>query len=124
MKKVIVPILLTTLLVSISEFVRNQFLLQENWTKHYADMGQSFPAEPLNGAVWGIWSLVFALVIFVISKKYTLLQTFILSWVIGFVMMWLVIGNLGVLPYSILPIAIPLSLLEAGLAAWICKKFG
>jgi len=36
--------------------------------------------------------------------------------------MWLVIGNLGVLPWGILPVAIPLSLLEAFLAAFIIKK--
>jgi hypothetical protein len=40
----------------------------------------------------------------------------------GFVMMWLVIGNLGVLPYGLLFIAVPLSLLEAFLAAFIIVK--
>jgi len=37
-------------------------------------------------------------------------------------MMWLVIGNLQVLPYGILPVAVPLSLLEVFLAVWIVKK--
>lgn len=36
--------------------------------------------------------------------------------------MWLVIGNLGVLPFGILPIAIPLSLFEAFLATYIIFK--
>jgi hypothetical protein len=36
--------------------------------------------------------------------------------------MWLVCGNLGVLPFGILPHAVPLSLLEAFLAAIICVK--
>jgi hypothetical protein len=36
--------------------------------------------------------------------------------------MWVVIANLGVLPYGIMPLAIPLSLLEAYVAALIVKK--
>jgi hypothetical protein len=33
--------------------------------------------------------------------------------------MWLVIGNLGVLPWGILPMAVPLSMLEAYVASFI-----
>jgi hypothetical protein len=36
--------------------------------------------------------------------------------------MWLVTWNLGVLPLSILPIAVPLSLLETFVAALICRR--
>jgi hypothetical protein len=36
--------------------------------------------------------------------------------------MWLVVGNLGVLPFGLLLLAIPLSLLEAFLAALIIRK--
>jgi hypothetical protein len=45
-----------------------------------------------------------------------------LSWFVGFVLMWVVIGNMGVLPKGLLYIAIPLSLLEAFLASFIIKK--
>jgi hypothetical protein len=36
--------------------------------------------------------------------------------------MWLVIGNLNILPFKILPFAIPLSLLEAFVASLIIFK--
>jgi hypothetical protein len=122
MKKTILPILIATIWISISEFVRNTFLLHEYWTKHYQHNGMTFPELPINGAVWGIWSLCFAFSIFIFSKKYTLVQTTFLSWFVGFVFMWLVIGNLGVLPFGILPIAVPLSLIEAFFAAYIIFK--
>ncbi len=124
MKKVILPILLATIWISISEFVRNTFLLHTYWTEHYQSLGLTFPELPINGAVWGIWSLCFAIAIFIFSKKYTLFQTTFLSWFVGFVFMWLVVGNLGVLPFRILLFAIPLSLLEAFVASWLVKKFG
>ncbi len=121
-KKTVLPILIATIWISVSEFVRNSFLLHHFWTEHYETLGLTFPEQPINGAVWGIWSLCFAIAIYIFSKKYTLLQTAILSWFIGFVFMWLVVGNLGVLPFGILLFAIPLSLLEAFVATYIIFK--
>jgi len=123
MKKTILPIVVATLWISLSEFVRNEFILKSYWTAHYEKLGMVFPSEPINGAIWGIWSLCFAIAIYFISKKFNLLQTTFLAWFIGFVLMWLVIGNMSVLPYGILPFAIPLSLLEAFVAAWIFNRF-
>jgi hypothetical protein len=122
LKSTILPILLATVWISISEFARNQFIVQSFWTSHYQSLGLTFPSQPVNGAVWGIWSLLFAVAIFVFSKKFTLAQTTFISWFVGFVLMWIVIGNLGVLPYGLLPYAIPLSLFESFVAAWIIKK--
>jgi hypothetical protein len=119
MKKTVLPILLATIWISISEFVRNEFIVKSYWTNHYEKLGLVFPSEPINGAVWGIWSLCFAIAIFLIAKKFTLLQTTLLSWFVGFVLMWIVIWNMNVLPIGILLFAVPLSLLEAFLASLI-----
>ncbi len=122
LKNTLLPILLAAIWISISEFVRNELLLKSFWVEHYKDLGLIFPAEPINGAVWGLWSLLFAIVIFIINKKFSLIQTILLSWFVGFVLMWVVIGNLNILPFGILVYAIPLSLLEAFVAAWIIKR--
>jgi len=108
-KKTILPVFLATIWISISEFARNEFLLKSFWTKHYQDLGRDFPSAPINGAAWGIWSLFFAVAIFIIAKKFSVLQTTFLSWFLAFVMMWVVVGNLGVLPYGLLLYAIPLT---------------
>ena len=123
LRNIILPVLLATIWISISEFVRNQLLFKSYWVEHYQAMGLTFPAEPINGAMWGVWSLLFAIVIFILAKKFTFWETTFFSWVIGFVLMWVVIGNLGVLPYGLLVYAVPLSLLEAFLAVWIIKQF-
>ena len=70
----------------------------------------------------GVWSLCLAIAIFVIAKKFSLMQTTLLAWFVGFVLMWLVIWNLNVLPVTILVFAVPLSLLEVFLASFIIKK--
>lgn len=122
LKRAALSILLTTVWISISEVLRNSFLVHDAWLAHYQNLGLTFPEQPVNGAVWGIWSLVFAIMIYVLHQKFTFWQTVLLSWIIGFAMMWLVIGNLGVLPFAILPYAVPLSVLEVFVAALIIKK--
>lgn len=121
-RKTFLPIILATIWISISEFVRNELLLKSYWTEHYQNMGLVFPSEPINGAVWGLWSFLFAIAIYLIAKKFSLLQTTFLSWFVAFVLMWVVTGNMGVLPYGILYFAVPLSVLEAFLATFIFKK--
>jgi hypothetical protein len=121
-KNSILPVLLATIWISLSEFLRNEFILKSFWTDYYEKMGLIFPSEPINGAVWGIWSLCFAIAIFIISKKFSLWQTTFIAWWVGFVLMWLVTGNMDVLPFRILPFAVPLSLLEAFVASLIVFK--
>lgn len=121
LRKTILPVFLAAIWISFSEFLRNQFLLNELWTEHYKALGLVFPAEPVNDAVWGLWSLVFAVVILILSRKFSLTETTFIAWLTGFVLMWIVTGNLGVLPYGILVYAIPLSLLESFVAAWIIR---
>ncbi len=121
-RKTILPILLATIWISLSEFFRNEILLKAYWQEHYADMDLVFPAEPINGAIWGVWSLLFAVGIFLLQKKFNVLQTTFLSWFFGFVLMWVVVGNLGVLPHGILLTAVPLSILEAFVATLILKR--
>jgi hypothetical protein len=122
LRKTVLPVFLATVWISVSEFMRNQVLFQSYWVSHYQKLGLAFPSAPINGALWGFWSLCFAVAVFIIAKKFTLLQTFLLSWFVGFVLMWITIGNLGVLPLTLLWFAVPLSLLEAFIAAWIVKK--
>lgn len=125
MKRVInvgFAILLASMWISFSEFVRNEWLFKNLWENYYQSMGLTFPSEPLNGLVWGIWSVFMAIFIFIISRKFSLLSATFLSWFACFVLMWLVVGNLGVLPLKLLYYAIPLSLLEVFVATLIIRR--
>ncbi len=124
MVKPALSIILATAWISASEFIRNELLFKSYWVEHYGTLGVTFPSEPVNGAIWGLWSLLFAIVIYLIAKKFSLIQTFLISWLAGFVLMWVVIGNMGVLPFGLLYFAVPLSLLEAFIASFIVKKLG
>lgn len=121
-KNKILPIFSATIVISLSEFFRNEILFKSIWLNHYNQLGITFPSEPINGAVWGICSLGLAFAIFYLSNHLKIKQTFIFSWLVGFVLMWIVIWNLSVLPIGILLYAIPLSILETFLATWVVYK--
>ncbi|MCB0670213.1 MAG: hypothetical protein KDC80_30510 [Saprospiraceae bacterium] len=123
MKKKVIPVLLATVWISLSEFFRNEVLVKSYWIDHYQTLGLVFPSEPVNGLVWGLWSLLFASGIYILYQRFSLWETTFLSWLFGFVLMWVVAGNLGVLPEGLLYIAVPLSILEAFVATYIISRF-
>lgn len=117
-----IVIFLAGIWINASEFFRNQVLLNDNWIEHFQSLGMTFSSGPLNAAVWAIWGFLFAATIYFLSRRFTLIETTLLSWVMAFLMMWLVTWNLNVLPLSILVYAFPLSLLECFIGAYICDR--
>jgi hypothetical protein len=118
----VLVVLLASVWVNLCEFVRNQFLMASRWQEHYRAMGLRFPSAPVNGALWIVWGFLLAGAVFALSRRFGLWQTLVLAWAMAFVMMWVAIGNLAVLPLGILPVAIPFSLVEVLGAAFICRK--
>lgn len=121
-KKTILPIFLVGLWINISETIRWLFLIKAYWIEHYQNLNLILPDEPVNGITWMIWGFLYASMMFILSKKFNILQTALLSWFIAFVLMWIVVWNIGVLPTGMLWINAPLSFIEAYIAAFIYKR--
>lgn len=115
-------VMLTGLWVNASEFFRNEILVKNDWVSHFQALGMTFPSQPLNGMVWVMWGFLFALAIHAVSRKFDLVQTTLICWLMAFVLMWVVAWNLNVLPVAILAYAVPLSLLESFVGAYICAS--
>ena len=107
-----------------SEFLRNEVILKTRWVAHFHSLGLTFPSAPRNGLVWVLWGFLFAAAVLVISRRFNGWETTLLAWLVGFVLMWVVTWNLSVLPPGLLLVAIPLSLIETGGAAFICRRLG
>ena len=120
--KTVLAVVVAGVWVGLCEFLRNQFVLVSQWQSHYRGMGLEFPSKPVNGMMWMVWSFLLAGTAFAISRRFGLWQTTLIAWVMGYVMMWVVIWNLSVLPVGILPVAVPFSFVEALGAAFICRK--
>ncbi|HCR48863.1 MAG TPA: hypothetical protein DIW24_04485 [Bacteroidetes bacterium] len=115
-------ILAATVWISLSEFIRNEILFKSYWVTHYALLGLTFPDNPINGAVWGLWSFLFAIALSALFQRFSFIQTIFWGWFMAFVLMWVVIGNMNVLPYGLLVFAVPLSILEVFGAVWLIQR--
>lgn len=122
LKKTILPILLTGIWLNVSGTIRWIYLIEPYWLEKYNYLNLVFPSEPINNIIWMIWGFMFAMVIFILSKKFNLIQTTLLSWFMVYVMMWVIVWNVGVLPTGMLWMNIPLSLLDAYVGAFICIR--
>ncbi len=122
MGKAVLAVALSGIWVNLCEFARNQLLLLSQWQAHYRGMGLVFPAQPMNALLWVVWAFLLAGTVFALSRRFGLWGATFLAWVMAFVMMWVVIWNLSVLPIGILPTAVPFSFVEALGAALICRK--
>ncbi len=121
-KKSILPILLAGIWLNISGTIKWIFLIESYWIEKYNDMGIVLPAGLINNIMWMLWGFMFATTIFILSKKFNLIQTTLLSWFVAYGMMWVIVWNVGVLPIGMLWINVPLSLFEVFVGALICKR--
>ena len=108
--------------MNLSETLRWELFIKAYWEEYYVTRGLIFPGELVNGLVWLTWGFLIALVIFLLSRKFSLIQTTLISWLALFVTLWIVLWNIEILPVKILPYVIPLSFLEVLIGTWICKK--
>ena len=122
LKKTILPILLTGIWLNISGTIRWIYLIEPYWLEKYNYLNLEFPADPINNIMWMIWGFMFAMVIFILSKRFNLIQTTLLSWFMVYVMMWVIVWNVGVLPTGMLWINIPLSFIDAYVGTFICIR--
>lgn len=121
-RKTILPVLSAGIWITVSEFARNEFLLKSYWIDHYTSLNLVFETLPVNGILWMAWSFILAYVIYSLLQHFSFLQTILLAWLSAFVMMWITIYNLQVLPLTLLVAAVPLSLVEVAVAGFIIKK--
>jgi hypothetical protein len=119
MKRAILAFLAAGVWISISEFMRNELLFKSLWIEKYASLGLEFPSALGNNLMWGLWSFILAFAVVYILSKLGVIETMVMIWLMAFVMMWIVIGNLNVLPYALLLAAVPLSIIEVAVAVII-----
>jgi hypothetical protein len=122
MKRIGLATLAAGVWINLSEFLRNEFVLKQHWLEHYESLRLTFPSAPVNGALWGLWGFLFSACIVVVRRRLSCMGTIALCWTFGFALMWIVVGNLNVLPISLLPVAAPWSLAEVTIAVIIAQN--
>ncbi len=52
----IAAIALAGMWITLSEFMRNEYMFKQYWIEHYQSLGLTFTTFPVNGILWVVWS--------------------------------------------------------------------
>ncbi|HOW45318.1 MAG TPA: hypothetical protein PK919_09120 [Candidatus Aminicenantes bacterium] len=115
-------ILWVAIWINLSGSVRWMLFARPRFAAHYKGMGLAYPNTPLINILWVVWAVLAAVLVVFLSKKFSVLHTIVLSWLVIFAMTWIVQWNSGVFPLQLLWIAVPWSLAEVFIAALIANK--
>jgi hypothetical protein len=115
-------IILLAVWINAAETARWILFAKPRFDALFHSRGLVVPNEPSNGILWMLWGVIIAVIVFVLSQKYSLLQTTLITWTAVFVSVWIALWNSAVLPAEILPVVVPLSLITIFVAAFIAKK--
>jgi hypothetical protein len=121
-RKFALAVVLAGIWMNISEFVRNELVIKQCWVDGFQELGLTYPSDPATGAIWALWAFVFVAFVVWLTTKFNLIKSTIIAWVLGFVLLWLAMWNLGVLPKGILYWAVPWSFVEVYIVAIIAKR--
>ena len=123
LKKAIWKILLVSIWINIFETLRWMLFAKPEIDMHFKAANLVLPNEPINNLLWLIWGIIIAVMIFIVSKKFKVLQTTFIVWITVYVMHWIALWNMAVLPINILWLAVPLTFINVLVGAVICTKF-
>ena len=122
-KKAIWQILLVSLWINFFETLRWMLFAKPDIDMHFKAINLVLPNEPVNNILWLIWGIIIAVMIFIISKKFKVLQTTFIVWIIVYVTHWIALWNFSVLPINVLWLAVPLTFINIFVGALICSRF-
>jgi hypothetical protein len=121
--KAIWQILLVSIWINISETLRWILFAKPDIDIHFKAANLILPNEPVNYILWFIWGIIIAVMIFIISKKFKVLQTTFIVWIIVYVTHWIALWNFSVFPINVLWLAVPLTFINIFVGALICSRF-
>lgn len=117
-----IAILAAAVWLSLLEFLRDQYLVQSYRIEQNQLHGSMYREEPLMGSAAGIWSLFLAIYIFLVTRKLGNWYATIAAFSGCLLLMWVINGDLRVMPVRLILFAIPLILLESFIAVWIIRR--
>ena len=122
-QKAIWQILIVSIWINIFETLRWILFAKPEIDMHFKAANLVLPNEPINNLLWLIWGIIIAVMIFIVSKKFKVLQTTFIVWITVYVMHWIALWNMAVLPINILWLAVPLTFINVLAGALISKYF-
>ena len=122
-QKTIWQIIIISIWINIAETIRWILFAKPYFIKHFQNRNIEPPGGPLYLTIWLVWGIILALIIIIISKKFSLLKSSLIIWFTTFSGIWIMLFNLNVVTVPILFILMAFCFIEIFIGVLISKYF-
>ena len=122
-KKAIWQVIIISIWINLAETIRWLVFAKPYFISHYQSMNLEPPGGPLYLIIWFVWGILLALFIYILSRKFKLLETAIIVWLSVYSGIWIMLFNLRLLSFQILAALAAFCFIEIFIGTLISKYF-
>jgi hypothetical protein len=122
-KKAIWQVFILSIWINIAETIRWIAFSKPYFVSHTQNMNVEQPSGPLYLIIWFVWGILVALLIYIISQKFSYLKATFIIWFSVFSGVWIMLINLRIVTFPILFAIAAFCFIEIFIGTLICKFF-
>jgi len=122
-KKTIWQITILSVWINVAETIRWIVFAKPYFVSHYQKMNIEPPSGLLYLIIWFVWGVLLALLVYIISRKFSLIETTIIVWLSVFSGIWIMLFNQSLVTFPILFAIAAFCFIEIFIAVLITKYF-
>jgi len=120
-KKAIWQVIILSIWINLAETIRWIAFAKPYFVKHTQNMNIEQPSGPLYLLIWFVWGILVALLIYIISQKFSYLRTTVIIWFSVFSGVWIMLINLRIVTIPILLVIAAFCFIEIFIGTLISK---
>lgn len=122
-KKAIWQVIILSIWINIAETIRWIAFAKPYFLSHYQNMNIEPPSGPLYLIIWFVWGVLLALLVYIISQKYSCVKTTLIIWLSVYSGIWIMLFNLKLVTFPILLAIAAFCFVEIFIGTLISKYF-
>ena len=122
-KKAIWQVIILSIWINVAETIRWIVFAKPYFISQYQKMNIEPPSGPLYLIIWFAWGVLLALLIYIISRKFSLIETTIIIWLSVYSGIWIMLFNLSLVTFPILFTIAAFCFIEIFVGSLISKYF-
>ena len=101
-RKAIWQVIILSIWINLAETIRWMAFTKPYFVSHYQNMNIEPPGGPLYLIIWFVWGVLLALLIYLISQKFSYVKTTFIIWLSVFSGIWIMLFNLRLVTLPVL----------------------
>ena len=122
-KKAIWQVIILSIWINLAETIRWIAFSKPYFVNHTQNMNIEQPSGPLYLIIWFVWGVLLALLIYIISRKFSFIETTIIIWLSVYSGIWIMLFNQSLVTFPILIAIAAFCFIEIFVGSLISKYF-